>query len=188
MASSSTPAVASNDDLARLSESIREIEIELENARRRQGYLAGAEPLCRGDHTPPVLRTFEDPAPPRAPHKPQRKALEPRRFSGRNNESVTEFLAQYELTAKINQWTENEKALNLLYALDSPARSLLTELEDIAGISYAEVKQALTKRFGPPISTETHEQTLQELKLSKGQPIRELASEVNRVAKLAYPS
>ena len=187
MASSSTPALDFDDNMARLSESIREIEIDIENSHRHQAYLAGTEPpsrACRDYQTPPGLRTYEDPAP--ASLRPLRKTLEPRRLSGRNNESVAEFLDQYELTAKINRWTDSEKALNLLYALDSPARSLLTELEDLTEMTYAEVKQALTKRFGPPASTETHEQTLQELRLSKGQSIRELDSEVNRVATLAY--
>ena len=57
----------------------------------------------------------------------------------------------------------------------------------MANMTYAEIKQALTKRFGPIASVETHEQTLRELKLSRGQSVRELASEVNRIAKLAYP-
>ena len=46
----------------------------------------------------------------------------------------------------------------------------------MADMTYAEMKQALTKRFGPIASAETHEQTLQELKLSRGQSVRELAS------------
>ena len=157
----------------------------MKNARKRQRLLAGAEPPSRGDQTPPGLRTYEDPAP--VPPRPPRKTLEPRRFSGRNNESVAEFLAQFEITAKINRWTDDERALNLLYALDSPARSLLTEVQDMADMTYAEIKQALTKRFGPIASVEIHEQTLQESKLSRGQSVRELASEVNRIAKLAYP-
>lgn len=52
---------------------------------------------------------------------------------------------------------------------------------------YVGVKQLLHKRFGPTRLTEIHEQALQEIKLSKGQPIRELASEVQRLVKLSYP-
>ena len=49
------------------------------------------------------------------------------------------------------------------------------------------MKQLLRKRFGPVRLTEVHEQALHEIKLTKGQPIRELASEAQRLVKLAYP-
>jgi len=79
------------------------------------------------------------------------------------------------------------KAVNLLCALDGPARNLLSEVDDVEQCDYAEVRQLLRQRFGPVRLTEIHEQALQEIKLSKGQSIRELASEAQRLATLAYP-
>jgi hypothetical protein len=117
--------------------------------------------------------------------KPKRKEIEARRFSGKEN--VVEYLMQFELTAKRNDWDDNEKACSLLCALDGPARGILSEFDDATKAEFREVKQALLLRFGPTSLTEVHEQALVQLRLSKGQAIREMAREVQRLTKLAYP-
>jgi len=141
---------------------------------------------------PPVLNPFEfvtscDPPAEKLqpePLKTKRKEIEARRYSGK--ESISEYLLQFELTARRNGWSDPEKAVNLLCALDGPARNLLAEV-DIDTVSYPTVKDLLTKRFGPVNLPEVHEQALQELKLGRHQPIREMTTEVTRLAKLAYP-
>ena len=117
--------------------------------------------------------------------KPKRKEIEARRFSGKEN--VVEYLLQFELTAKRNEWSDREKSHSLLCALDGPARGILSEFDDVTNVSFKEVKQALLLRFGPTNLTEVHEQALGQLCLSKGQAIREMAPEVQRLIKLAYP-
>lgn len=117
--------------------------------------------------------------------KPKRKEIEARRFSGKEN--VVEYLLQFELTAKRNEWDDNEKASSLLCALDGPARGILAEFDDATKANFQQVKQALLLRFGPTNLTEVHEQALGQLRLSKGQAIREMAPEVQRLIKLAYP-
>jgi len=67
------------------------------------------------------------------------------------------------------------------------ARGILSEFEDPTVASYSQVKQALLRRFGPTQIVEVHEQTLAQLRLQKGQSIRELAQEVQRLVKQAYP-
>jgi len=137
---------------------------------------------------PPRLALFDERSHPpdedRCPSntKPRKKEVEPRRFNGK--ESVN--LLQFELTAKRNGWSEPEKTTNLLCALDGLARNILSEVNDVERCSYIEVKQLLRKSFGPVHMTEVHEQASQELKLTRGQPIRELATEAQRLAKLAY--
>ena len=49
------------------------------------------------------------------------------------------------------------------------------------------MKELLNKRFGPILLPEVHEQALQDLRLSRNQPIREMTTEVTRLIKLAYP-
>lgn len=117
--------------------------------------------------------------------KPKRKEMEARRFSGKEN--VVEYLLQFELTAKRNEWSDSEKSCSLLCALDGPARNILSEFEDVTKANFEEVKQALLLRFGPTNLTEVHEQALGQLRLSRGQAIREMAAEVQRLIKLAYP-
>lgn len=117
--------------------------------------------------------------------KPKRKEVEARRFSGKEN--VVEYLLQFELTAKRNEWDDCEKASSLLCALDGPARNVLSEFDDVNKVNFSDVKQALLLRFGPTNIAEVHEQALGQLRLSKGQAIREMAPEVQRLIKLAYP-
>jgi len=115
----------------------------------------------------------------------KRREIEARRFSGK--EPIQEYLKQFELTAKRNKWTDSERASSLLCALDGSARTILAEIDDPESVSYDEIKQTLLRRFGPTKHTEIHEQALQDLRLVKGQPIRELSTEVLRLTKLAYP-
>jgi len=120
-----------------------------------------------------------------AAYPPKRKEIEARRYNGK--EPVAEYLLQFELIARRNGWSDPEKTTSLLCALDGPARSLLAEIDDIDAISFAAVKSLLTKRFGPISRPDVHEQALQNLKLARGQPIREITTEVSQLIKLAYP-
>jgi len=135
------------------------------------------------DHFDPAASSTEKRAPSET-RSTKRKEIEARRYNGK--EPITEYLLQFELTAKRNGWAESEKATNLLCALDGPARSVLAEV-DIDKITYKQVKDLLVKRFGPVLLTEIHEQALQDLRLAKHQSIRELTTEVSRLTKLAYP-
>ena len=96
-------------------------------------------------------------------------------------------MLQFELTARRNGWGNDEKSTALLCALDGSARGIISEFDDPASVSYIQVKQALLRRFGPTQLVEVHEQALAQLRLQKGQNIRELAQEVQRLVKQAYP-
>ena len=129
---------------------------------------------------PPSLRTMEDP-----PRRVNRREIDARRYNGK--EDVEEYLLQFQLTARRNGWDENEKAAAILCALDGPARGILTEFDDPVSANFADIKKALLRRFGPTQLLEVHEQSLSQLRLAKGQNIRELTHEVQRLTKLAYP-
>lgn len=126
---------------------------------------------------PPV--TSNPPAP------PHRREIEARRYSGK--ESVKDYLLQFELTARRNGWTDVDKAWALLCALDGPARGILAEFDDAATAPYNDIKQSLERRFGPTDQTDVHEQALNQLRMTNGQHIREIAQEVQKLVRLAYP-
>lgn len=135
---------------------------------------------------PPTLHTPSEPPVRRNTNNGiKRKEIEPRRFTGKEN--IEEYLLQFELTSKRNKWDDTEKSSALLCALDGPARGLFNEFEDPVSASYIEVKEALLRRYGPTKLVDVHEQTLAQLRLQKGQNIRELAQEVQRLVKKAYP-
>jgi len=135
---------------------------------------------------PPTPHSSEDPVHQRRPPRPvKRREVEARRFNGKEN--VEEYLLQFELTSRRNGWGDEEKSSALLCALDGSARSVLAEFDDPISADYLDVKRALLRRFGPIPLVEVHEQTLAQLRLSKGQSIRELAHEVQQLVKKAYP-
>jgi len=169
-------------EIDRMSTELANLQSEIETSARRN-YTSNLF------EQPPPLRLFDETLEPSDRRtrndRPSRKETEARRFNGK--ESVHEYLLQFDLTSKRNRWTDAEKALNLLCALDGNARSILSEIDNVDQTSYADVKKILIKRFGPIQLTEIHEQALKDLKLSRGQLIRELAPEVVRLTKLAYP-
>ena len=115
----------------------------------------------------------------------RRKEMEIRRFSGKD--SVDEYLVQFELACRYNQWSEREQTTALLCALDGPARGILAEFDDPATASYRDIKRSLQRRFSTTDRCEVHEQAIAQLRLLKNQSIRELAQEVARLNRKAYP-
>lgn len=114
-----------------------------------------------------------------------RKAMEVRRYNGKDG--IDEYLTQFELATHYNGWSEKEKATALLCALDGAARSILASFDDPTTASYRQIKLSLQKRFSTTDLTEVHESALSQLRLSRDQGIRELASEVARLNRKAYP-
>ncbi|ESN92886.1 hypothetical protein HELRODRAFT_165017 [Helobdella robusta] len=104
-----------------------------------------------------------------------------------DSENITEYFCQFEITAKVNKWTSQEKALSLLHALDGKARGVFHELPDIDTVTYNEIKELLFKRFGPSNYSETYEYNLSQLRLQNDQNIRDVSQEVNRLSRLSYP-
>lgn len=113
------------------------------------------------------------------------KEWEVRRYSGKDD--IEEYLIQFDITARHNGWTTSRKAMALLHALDGPARGIYHELEDPVDASFGDIKRALLRRFGHGDNLDVHERALARLRLGTGQNIRELAQEVAKLTKLAYP-
>lgn len=111
--------------------------------------------------------------------------MEARRYNGK--EPIKDYLLQFELTARRNGWTDVDKAWAVLCALDGPARGILAEFDDPAAATYGDIKKSLERRFGPTDQVDVHEQALSQLRMSNGQHIREIAQEVQKLVRLAYP-
>jgi len=185
-----------NEEIERLTRDLHALEAEISAASQRSRSVFRARDDISPYDSPPKLKPYHSQQPqqpgkantPRPQPQPQpakRKELEPRRYNGK--EPVYEYLLQFELTARRNGWDDAEMATSLLCALEGPARSLLSELDDPCHTDYEVIRELLARRFGPVQYTEVHEQALQELRLRRGQPIREMTPEVLRLCKLAYP-
>jgi antitoxin component HigA of HigAB toxin-antitoxin module len=117
--------------------------------------------------------------------RPKSRALEVRRYNGKG--AIEEYLVQFEVVARHNQWTKREQAAALLSALDGPACSIIYDLDDVTEATHETIKTALIRRFGTTKIREVHERALEDLKIKKDEDIRQTALEVTKLVKRAYP-
>src|SRR6218665_874911 len=115
------------------------------------------------------------------PRRINRREIEVRRYTGKD--SVEDYLLQFELAARYNYCTDQEKISSLLCTLDGP---VLAEIDNITSVSYHEVRWSLLARFGPSDLPAVHGQALQQLRLNPGQNVRKLSQEVQRLTRRAY--
>jgi hypothetical protein len=111
--------------------------------------------------------------------------LDPRRYNGKS--PIDEYLAQFEVIARHNQWDKYEQAAALLSALDGTACSIINELDDVASATYVTVREALIRRFGATKRTDVHERALDDIKMKKDDDIKQTAQEIVKLTRRAYP-
>ena len=97
------------------------------------------------------------------------------------------YLAQFELVAEINRWSEAEKATHLAVSLKGAAATVLTNLTVDKRRSYATLTAALSARFGAAHQTELNRMRLKARTRGKEETLAELAEDVERLVRLAYP-
>ncbi len=117
--------------------------------------------------------------------RPKLRALDPRRYNGKS--PIDEYLAQFEVIARHNQWDKYEQAAALLSALDGTACSIINELDDVASATYVTVREALIRRFGATKRTDVHERALDDIKMKKDDDIKQTAQEIVKLTRRAYP-
>jgi len=74
-----------------------------------------------------------------------------------------------------------------LHTMDDPPQQRHIRRKEVEARHFDDVKQALLRRLGPTKLIEVHEQAHAQLRLTKGQSIRELSQEVQRLIKKVYP-
>ena len=90
--------------------------------------------------------------------------------------------------AEINGWNNQEKALYLASGLYGVARSLLSELEKEQRTNYDTLVRALFNRFGSINRVEIFRSKLKSRYQEKGETLPELAQNIRKLTRLAYPS
>ena len=178
---------AMQSEIKRLSQTVETLKKDAPAVltHRKPSYSTdGDSPPPRMCNAPPSLQRYDD-YPQARSNAAKRKEIPVRRYTGK--EPISDYLKQFELTARHNRWDDEDRVTSLLCALEGEARSILAEIDHPDQIGYAEIKQKLLQRFGPTQHPEVHEHALHDLRLARGQSIRELTPEVNRLTKLAYP-
>jgi len=101
--------------------------------------------------------------------------------------SLNEFLVQFELIARVNRWSGDAKTAMLVSSLRGKARVVLESVQDLENLSYDELKSKLELRFGETHSSQNYYSQFTNRRQKFGEDIASLGSDLERLARLAYP-
>lgn len=118
----------------------------------------------------------------RSQEKPK---VRPATFNG--STAWEDYLAQFELVADINKWSDSMKATYLAVSLTGSAQAVLGDLERSSRTNYAELTSALAARFGTENQQEVFRASLKSRYRQRGETLPELAQAVRRLTRQAYP-
>ena len=128
------------------------------------------------------LSAFSAAALPRA--SPKRRV--PQDFEGRV--SWVAYIAQFEMMAVAQGWSEAEKALQLVSCLKGPAVEVLSQLTPTQRASYASVVGALERRYGHQHQEEVFRARFRGRVRARGESLQHLAQDLERLVRQAYPT
>jgi hypothetical protein len=91
------------------------------------------------------------------------------------------------MLAELNGWPGDVKALYLAGCLSGSARSVLNDMDPRARYDYVKFDEALRERFGTDDQSELFKAKLRNRVKTKEETLQELAHDVRRLVRLAYP-
>ena len=97
------------------------------------------------------------------------------------------YKTQFEMLASMNHWDEQEKALHLATSLRGSAMGVLSQLPPEKRQDYAALCTALELRFGAAHQVELNRMRLRTRRRHREESLPELAEDVERLTRLAYP-
>ena len=117
--------------------------------------------------------------------KAEKPAVLPNRFDGSTD--LEGFLDHFDLCVLANGWTAKQAGTYLGVSLDGVARRLLSTVKPAAEGGYERLRAALVERFQPRCQTESYKALLRTRVRKTDEPLQNLAEEVSRLVRLAYP-
>ena len=115
-----------------------------------------------------------------------RPTQKPTAFDGKT--SWDAYKTQFEIVAEINGWESQEKAAFLAASLQGQALGVLNCLSDSSRRNYNTLVQALDSRYGTLCQSELNRATLRNRIRRRDESLPELAGDIERLVRLAYPS
>ena len=107
------------------------------------------------------------------------------KYDGRT--PVAAFLAKFEVCARCNRWSGQEKADQLMCALTGPAAQLLWDMGDLQNVSWKELVCQLKARYGSQDQTSMYRLKLKTYRQASGETLNSVMLETRRLMALAYP-
>jgi hypothetical protein len=111
--------------------------------------------------------------------------MKPSSYDGQS--PYEDYQVQFNMLAELNGWPEDVKALYLAGCLSGSARSVLNDMDPQARYDYAKLDEALRERFGTDDQSELFKAKLRNRIKTKEETLQELAHDVRRLVRLAYP-
>ena len=99
-----------------------------------------------------------------------------------------DYKAQFEVIADLHNWSPAVMAMCLAASLKGDAQAVLSDLDVAARRDYQSITDALTRRFSPTHQTEVHRIQLKNRFRKRDESLPELAHEVRRLTRQAYPN
>ena len=163
-----------------------ELREELQSELREKLAAAAATARDPGSTLSPTARPFvpgSEPGEGRAAYGHVQRAAP---YDGKN--AWDAYHTQFELLAAwVNRWSNTEKATYLAVSLRGPAATVLTNLPPEQRCDYRALTAALEGRFGSMHQTELNRTKLKARVRQRDEGLPELAEDVERLARLAYP-
>jgi hypothetical protein len=137
----------------------------------------------RGEKEPAQTKERESGARPKGDRYMPR--MKPSSYDGQT--PYEDYEVQFHMLADLNGWTDEVKALYLAGCLSGSARSVLNDMDPKARYNYRKLNEALRERFGTDDQSELFKAKLRNRVKSKDETLQELAHDVRRLVRLAYP-
>ena len=98
------------------------------------------------------------------------------------------YLAQFEMLAAAQAWSDGECAIQLVSSLRGQALEVLAHLTPVQRADYSCVVGALERRFGQHLQAEVYRARLRGRVRGAGEPLPRLAQDVETLVRRAYPA
>ena len=100
---------------------------------------------------------------------------------------LTEYLNQFNLISRSNGWSDSAKTVALASCLRGKARTVLEGIAEIESLTFSDLKAKLELRFGEELSAQSCYLQFTNRKQKNGEELSALGSDLERLARLAYP-
>jgi len=101
--------------------------------------------------------------------------------------SLREFLAQFNLVARANRWSDEMKTYVLASNLRGEARSILESIENLERLKFSELVSKLELRFGENGNAQNYYTQFTGRKQNFGEDFAALGADLERLSRLVYP-
>lgn len=111
--------------------------------------------------------------------------LKPGTYAG--DSSLDNFLAKFEICAKVNNWTKMEELAQLMCCLTGNAANLLCETDLYQDDSPERLKRRLQERYSTDTQMMLYRSQLHQRRQKRGETLSELVACIRNLIHLAYP-